>query len=252
MPQVRHLRRLALTLAAVASATACQRQPPPAAADRFAGAPIVLISIDTLRADHLPAYGYRGGSTPAIDRLARAGIVFDDVYSQCPLTLPSHASLFTGRLPLQSRGSRQHRLHGRGRRAHACVAPQSGWIRHRRRRLLVRAAASDGNRRRVRFLRRRADDRGHRRVAVGDAARRRADDRGAGGMGRRACRPAAVCVPSPLRAAHALHAAAVARDGAAVRRRDRLRRRARGTLSRSLERARAPRSRHRRGRFRSR
>jgi len=100
MPRVRHLRRLALTLAAVASATACQRQPPPAAADRFAGAPIVLISIDTLRADHLPAYGYRGGSTPAIDRLARAGIVFDDVYSQCPLTLPSHASLFTGRLPL--------------------------------------------------------------------------------------------------------------------------------------------------------
>jgi len=100
MPQVRHLRRLALTLAAVASATACQRQPPSAAADRFAGAPIVLISIDTLRADHLPAYGYRGGSTPSIDRLARAGLVFDDVYSQCPLTLPSHASLFTGRLPI--------------------------------------------------------------------------------------------------------------------------------------------------------
>ena len=100
MPRVRQLRRLALTLAAVASATACQGQPPPGAADRFAGAPIVLISIDTLRADHLPAYGYRGGSTPAIDRLARAGIVFDDVYSQCPLTLPSHATLFTGRLPL--------------------------------------------------------------------------------------------------------------------------------------------------------
>jgi arylsulfatase A-like enzyme/Tfp pilus assembly protein PilF len=102
MRQVRHVRTLALTLAAVASATACQRQPA-AAADRFAGAPIVLISIDTLRADHLPAYGYRAGSTPAIDRLAGAGIVFDDVYSQVPLTLPSHASLFTGRLPLNHR-----------------------------------------------------------------------------------------------------------------------------------------------------
>src|SRR6185295_1353151 len=100
IPQVRRFRTLALSLAAIAAAVACRREAPPAAADRFAGAPIVLISIDTLRADHLPAYGYRSGSTPAIDRLAGTGIVFDEVYSQVPLTLPSHASLFTGRLPL--------------------------------------------------------------------------------------------------------------------------------------------------------
>ena len=97
MPRV--IRAFVLVLAAATAAAACRREPQAPAADRFERAPIVLISIDTLRADHLPAYGYRGGSTPTIDRLAKGGIVFDDVYSQCPLTLPSHASLFTGRLP---------------------------------------------------------------------------------------------------------------------------------------------------------
>ena len=90
-------RVLTLVLAAAALA-GCGRQPPAAPA-RFPGAPVILISIDTLRADHLPAYGYRAGSTPAIDRLANAGILFEDAYSQSPLTLPSHASLLSGRLP---------------------------------------------------------------------------------------------------------------------------------------------------------
>jgi arylsulfatase A-like enzyme/Tfp pilus assembly protein PilF len=61
--------------------------------------PIVLISIDTLRADRLPAYGYRGVSTPALDALARDSIVFENAYAQTPLTLPSHATLLTGLLP---------------------------------------------------------------------------------------------------------------------------------------------------------
>src|SRR5881397_678746 len=60
---------------------------------------VLLVSIDTLRADRLPAYGYRAGSTPHLDALARRGVVFEDVYSHCPLTLPAHASLFTGLLP---------------------------------------------------------------------------------------------------------------------------------------------------------
>src|SRR5213592_742240 len=81
-------RSIALAFAVAAAAAACGRQPPPAAADRFPGAPVVLISIDTLRADHLPVYGYRSGSTPTIDRLASGGLVFDTAYSQCPLTLP--------------------------------------------------------------------------------------------------------------------------------------------------------------------
>lgn len=57
--------------------------------------------VDTLRADRLPAYGYRGVETPALDALARDSIVFDNAISHVPLTLPSHASLFTGLLPFQ-------------------------------------------------------------------------------------------------------------------------------------------------------
>lgn len=64
-----------------------------------APAPIVLISIDTLRSDHLPAYGYAGVKTPAIDRLRRDGILFERVYTPVPLTTPAHASMLTGLLP---------------------------------------------------------------------------------------------------------------------------------------------------------
>jgi arylsulfatase A-like enzyme/tetratricopeptide (TPR) repeat protein len=62
-------------------------------------ASVVLITIDTLRADHLALYGYREGRTPNLDALGREGIVFDDAIAQVPLTLPAHASLFTGLLP---------------------------------------------------------------------------------------------------------------------------------------------------------
>lgn len=60
---------------------------------------VILISIDTLRSDHLPAYGYRGIATPGIDRLAADGVVYERAFSHVPLTLPSHASIFTGLLP---------------------------------------------------------------------------------------------------------------------------------------------------------
>src|SRR6266540_3445037 len=55
--------------------------------------PIVLISIDTLRADHLPIYGYRAVRTPAIDALAAGGVVFENAYAHAPQTLPSHGSI---------------------------------------------------------------------------------------------------------------------------------------------------------------
>jgi arylsulfatase A-like enzyme/cytochrome c-type biogenesis protein CcmH/NrfG len=58
-----------------------------------------LISVDTLRSDHLPAYGYRGVDTPAIDSLARDSILFERAYSHVPLTLPSHVSILSGLLP---------------------------------------------------------------------------------------------------------------------------------------------------------
>jgi len=64
--------------------------------------PIVLISIDALRADHLPAYGYRKVQTPAIDQLAADGIVFERAYSHVPLTLPAHAAMMTGKLPYET------------------------------------------------------------------------------------------------------------------------------------------------------
>jgi len=63
------------------------------------GTPVVLISVDTLRSDRLPAYGYDGVKTPAIDALRRDGILFERAYTHIPLTLPAHASLLTGLLP---------------------------------------------------------------------------------------------------------------------------------------------------------
>src|SRR5918912_1377914 len=64
--------------------------------------PIIIISIDTLRADHLPAYGYTKGRTPAIDALAADGVLFERAYSHAPQTLPAHAALLTGRLPFET------------------------------------------------------------------------------------------------------------------------------------------------------
>ncbi len=61
-----------------------------------------MISVDTLRADHLPVYGYRGVRTPAIDAIARDSTVFENAYSNVPLTLPSHAALLTGLLPFEN------------------------------------------------------------------------------------------------------------------------------------------------------
>jgi arylsulfatase A-like enzyme/Tfp pilus assembly protein PilF len=64
--------------------------------------PIILISIDTLRADHLPLYGYRNVRTPAIDALAAEGVVFERAYAHSPQTLPSHVSLLSGQLPFET------------------------------------------------------------------------------------------------------------------------------------------------------
>jgi tetratricopeptide (TPR) repeat protein len=62
---------------------------------------VVLVSIDTLRADHLPAYGYQSVRTPAIDALAAGGILFENAYAHSPQTLPSHVSILSGRLPFE-------------------------------------------------------------------------------------------------------------------------------------------------------
>jgi arylsulfatase A-like enzyme/Tfp pilus assembly protein PilF len=60
---------------------------------------VLLISIDTLRADHLGCYGSKEVRTPHIDSLARTGVLFKNVVSPAPFTLPSHVSMMTGLIP---------------------------------------------------------------------------------------------------------------------------------------------------------
>lgn len=63
---------------------------------------VILISIDTLRADHLSAYGYNKVHTPSIDSFAQGGTLFTHAETQVPLTLPSHTTLFTSTYPFQN------------------------------------------------------------------------------------------------------------------------------------------------------
>jgi arylsulfatase A-like enzyme len=80
-------------LAAMAAFTAgCGEAPPPN---------LLLISIDTLRADHLGCYGYPRPTSPFLDRLASQGVLFENAHTTAPWTLPSHTSLFTGLYPSQ-------------------------------------------------------------------------------------------------------------------------------------------------------
>ena len=60
---------------------------------------LILVSIDTLRADHLTVYGYDRPTSPEISRLAKEGILFEQAFSQSPKTATSHMSLFTGVYP---------------------------------------------------------------------------------------------------------------------------------------------------------
>src|SRR4029434_520555 len=82
-------RAYGLTLYALAL-FACARTPP---------RDIVLVTLDTFRADLLGAYGNTSGLTSALDALAGRSVVFEYASAPAPITLPSHASLFTGRYP---------------------------------------------------------------------------------------------------------------------------------------------------------
>jgi arylsulfatase A-like enzyme/Flp pilus assembly protein TadD len=61
---------------------------------------LILISVDTLRADRLGCYGYSRNNTPHFDRWAAEGFLFTHAFSEYPLTLPSHVTMLTGQLPL--------------------------------------------------------------------------------------------------------------------------------------------------------
>jgi len=62
---------------------------------------LVLITLDTTRADHLGAYGYAEARTPNLDRFAAEGVLYEHAYATSSWTLPSHASILTGLLPMQ-------------------------------------------------------------------------------------------------------------------------------------------------------
>jgi choline-sulfatase len=75
----------------------------PAPAGHTASAPnVLLVTIDTLRADHVGAYGAAFADTKTIDRLAREGVRLEDAVVHVPQTRPSHACLMTGRLPYET------------------------------------------------------------------------------------------------------------------------------------------------------
>jgi len=80
------------TLAVLLLATAAPLSPPRG---------IVLVTIDTLRADRVGAYGHPRPTTPFLDRLAREGVLFENAFSSAAHTSPAHASLFTGLWPSQ-------------------------------------------------------------------------------------------------------------------------------------------------------
>jgi len=83
---------------------------------------ILVITLDTTRADSLGAYGGEGNHTPNLDRLAREGVMFKNCMTPVPLTLPAHITLFTGRTPLA------HQVRNNGRYA---LAPQETTLAER-------------------------------------------------------------------------------------------------------------------------
>ena len=84
-----------------------QQQSPAAAPAAVQARNLILITIDTLRADRVGAYGYARARTPHIDALAARGVRFEQAFATAPITLPSHASLMTGRYP-PGHGSRHN------------------------------------------------------------------------------------------------------------------------------------------------
>ena len=92
MPWATRTEAAALLLALLALlAPACSRPPP--------GPSILFVSIDTLRTDHVGAYGDERGLTPNLDALAAGGLVHERAYTTMPTTGPAHLSAFTGLYP---------------------------------------------------------------------------------------------------------------------------------------------------------
>jgi arylsulfatase A-like enzyme/Tfp pilus assembly protein PilF len=87
---------LALAIAAIALAIVAGLVP---GCGRRARPNVLLVTLDTTRADHVGCYGATPSPTPNFDRLAREGVLFEQAMTPVPLTLPSHATMFTGQIP---------------------------------------------------------------------------------------------------------------------------------------------------------
>ena len=101
-----NFRRLLWCLVLLASA--CGKPPAPSPAPGARN--LLLVTIDTLRADHVGAYGYARSQASFVDEVARSGVAFERAYAAAPITLPSHATLMTGRYP-PGHGSRDNGMH---------------------------------------------------------------------------------------------------------------------------------------------
>jgi choline-sulfatase len=99
---------LAAACAALGQAVANEAAAPPSqpgsgvAPSGVTHSSVILITIDTLRADHVGCYGAQTVKTPTLDALARDGVMFERAISQVPLTWPSHAVILTGTYPFQN------------------------------------------------------------------------------------------------------------------------------------------------------
>ena len=93
------MRRLLFLLVLACALGGCNRSEPPPVQPGPAVRNLVIITVDTLRADRAGAYGYSRARTPAMDALAARGVRFERAYATAPITLTSHASLMTGRYP---------------------------------------------------------------------------------------------------------------------------------------------------------
>ena len=89
------IRRVALLVLIALSLLTCKGKEETTARDYN----VLLVTIDTLRADHIGAWGARDAATPSLDRLASEGLRFENADSAVPLTLPSHATILSGVLP---------------------------------------------------------------------------------------------------------------------------------------------------------